>query len=331
MLLAFLQSHGNEAAQAAEHGAQAAGGHGGGHHVPVVVEWLNHSPVGSAVYALQQQIMPPIYGLFGAHWPGEGMDYHQYIAAGNLPIPTHIVMFLIVVFFSVVVLWFLRGKLSTESPTTRQQTFEVGVETIRGLLADLAGPHGAKHFPVIATFATLILFSNLLGMVPDMMPPTANLNVTLALAVTSFLYYNYVGIREAGLVGHLKHFAGPVRFGSLVATVAIGLFMLPIELISNFARILSLSLRLFGNIFGEEQVSGVIGGMVPWVLPMLLYPLGLMAAILQTFIFIVLSMIYIGEVSHHGDEGHGEGHGASHGPSHGPSHSDAHGAPAAAH
>lgn len=327
MLLAFLQAHGSQAAEAGQHGAAATqaasdAGHGGGHHVPLVAEWVNHV-FGPVVFALQQKIMPPIYSLFGAHWPGENVSYDQYVAAGNLAIPAHVVMFLIVVLFSVVVLYFLRGKLSTESPTNRQQTFEVGVETIRSLLADLAGPHGARHFPVIATFATLILFSNLLGMVPDMLPPTANLNVTLALAITSFLYYNYVGIREAGLIGHLKHFAGPVRFGSLIATLAIGLFMLPIELISNFARILSLSLRLFGNIFGEEQVSGVIGGMVPWILPMLLYPLGLMAAILQTFIFIVLSMIYIGEVSHHGDEGHGEGQGASHG--------DAHGTPAAAH
>ena len=315
MLLAFLQEHGTKAAEGAQHGAQTAhgateaAGHGGGHHVPVVVEWVNHV-FGSAVFSVQQQILPPLYKLFGAHWAGEGMSYDQYVAAGNLAIPAHIVMFLIVIFFTVVVLWFLRGKLSTESPTKRQQTFEVGVETIRSLLADLAGPGGAKHFPVIATFATLILFSNLLGLVPDMLPPTANLNVTLALALTSFLYYNFVGIREAGLIGHLKHFAGPVRFPSLIATVFIGAFMFPIEIISNLARILSLSLRLFGNIFGEEQVSGVVGSLVPWVVPMLLYPLSLLAAFLQTFIFIVLSMIYIGEVSHHGDEHHEEGHGA---------------------
>jgi F-type H+-transporting ATPase subunit a len=88
--------------------------------------------------------------------------------------------------------------------------------------------------------------------------------------------------------------------------------MFPIEIISNLARILSLSLRLFGNIFGEEQVTGQISGLVPWLVPIALLPLSLLAATLQTFIFIVLSMIYLGEVSHHDHGGHSEhgGHGA---------------------
>lgn len=242
--------------------------------------------------------MPPIYHLLRQKWPGEGMSAKSYMAAGNLPIPTQVVMFLIVVVVAVILLTILRGKLSVESPTTRQQTFEVGVEAIRGLLQDLVGPHGLKYFPVVATFALLIFLSNLLGMFPDMVAPTASLNVTLALALTSFIYYNYIGIRENGLFGHLKHFAGPVLF--------IAPLMFPIEIISNLARILSLSLRLFGNIFGEEQVSGQIAGLVPWIVPIFLMPLSLLAATLQTFIFIVLSMIYLGEVSHHEHGGHGE-------------------------
>ncbi len=311
MLLTFLQEHGQQAVEhaagAAQHGAEA-GGHAAGHaeHVPAIVEWLNHL-IGPAIFSLQTQIMPPIYHLLGQKWPGEGMSAEGYMAAGNLPIPTQVVMFLIVVVVAVIVLTILRGKLSVESPTTRQQTFEVGVEAIRSLLRDMVGPHGLKYFPVVATFATLIFLSNLLGMVPDMVAPTANLNITLALALTSFIYYNYIGIRENGVVGHLKHFAGPVWF--------IAWLMFPIELISNFARILSLSLRLFGNIFGEEQVSGQIAGLVPWIVPIFLMPLSLLAATLQTFIFIVLSMIYLGEVSHHDHGEHGEhgehsGHGA---------------------
>jgi F-type H+-transporting ATPase subunit a len=146
----------------------------------------------------------------------------------------------------------------------------------------------------------LILISNLMGMLPSIVaiPPTANLNTTLALALCSFLYYNWIGIRENGLVGHIKHFFGPVLF--------IAPLMFPIEIISNLARILSLSLRLFGNIFGEEQVSGVIGGLTPWIIPIFLMPLGLLTAFLQTFIFVTLSMIYLGEVTHH-DESHGHG------------------------
>lgn len=296
MLLTFLQEHGQ---QAVEHAAEA-GEHAGTHaeHVPALVEWLNHL-IGPAVFSLQAKIMPQIYHIFNLKWPGEGMTAEQYMAAGNLPIPTHVVMFLIVVVIAVVILTILRGKLSVESPTTRQQTFEVGVEAIRSLLRDLVGPHGLKYFPVVATFATLILLSNLMGLFPDMVSPTSNLNITLALGLTSFLYYNYIGIRENGLIGHLKHFAGPV------AMIAPAMFF--IELISHSARILSLSLRLFGNIFGDEKVGETISGLVPWLVPVLLMPLALFTAILQTFIFIVLSMIYLGEVSHHEDEHHGHG------------------------
>lgn len=302
MLLRLWQEHGE---QATGHGAaagHAAAGHAAAHaeHIPWIVEKVNEW-LGPAVFSLQEQIMPPIYRLFGAHWPGEGKSFAQYLSDGNLPIPTHVVMFLIAVVIATVVLSILRGKLSVESPTGRQQSFEVGVETIRSLLYDLVGPHGLKYFPVVASFATLILISNLLGLVPDMVSPTANLNTTLALGLTSFLYYNYVGIRENGLVGHLKHFMGPVP--------AIAIMMFPIELISHSARIMSLSLRLFGNIFGEEQVSNNIAGLVPWIVPILLYPLSLLAATLQTFIFIVLSMIYLGEVSHHSvSEPGGHGH-----------------------
>ncbi len=314
MLLAFLQEHGTKAAEAAqgaaEHGAAAteaaqhaaeAGHAAGGHHVPWLVEQANHW-LGEAVFSLQSQLMPKLYGLLGAHWPGEGKTYEQYLASGQLPIPAHVVMFIVVAIIAVVILYFLRGKLSAESPTTRQQTFEVGVEAVRSMLHDLVGPHGLKYFPVVATFATLIFISNLMGMLPAVvaLPPTANLNTTLALALCSFLYYNYVGIKENGIVGHIKHFFGPVLF--------IAPLMFPIEIISNLARILSLSLRLFGNIFGEEQVSGIIGDLTPWIVPVFLMPLGLLTAFLQMFIFVTLSMIYLGEVTaHHGEHEHGHG------------------------
>lgn len=304
MFLLTLQAHGEpseHSPEAAAHGA-AAGGHG--EHVPYVVEAINHSPIGEAVFNLQAAIMPPIYSalkIFGPHWPGEGKTFQQYLGEGNLPIPTHVVMFLFVVFVAVVILTFLRGKLSAESPTKRQQTFEVGVEAVRSLLNDLVGPRGMKHFPIVATFGILILLSNLWGLLPDMVAPTASFNTTLALAITSFLYYNYVGIRENGLFGHLKHFAGPV--------IWLAWLMFPIEIVSNLARILSLSMRLFGNIYGEEQVSGAIAGMVQWLVPILLLPLGLLTAVLQTFIFMVLSMVYLGEVSHgHSEEHHDASH-----------------------
>ena len=316
MVLAILQEHGatghavEGATKAAEHGAAAgeAAGHAAeSHHTPWLVEQVNHL-FGQAAYSLESAIMPAIYQipgmklLFGAeHWPGEGMSYDQYVASGQLAIPTHVVMFAIVAFIAVVVLTILRGKLSSQSPSGKQQTLEVGVEAVRNLLTELIGPKGLKHFPVIATFALLILVSNLIGFIPGLISPSANLNFTLALAITSFLYYNFIGIKENGLGGYLKHFMGPVMW--------LAPLMFLIELVSHSARILSLSLRLFGNIYGEEQVSGVLNGLVPWVVPMLLMPLSLLACVLQTFIFIVLSMLYIAEMTHHEHEGgHGEAH-----------------------
>jgi F-type H+-transporting ATPase subunit a len=301
-LLNLLQAHGQEAghgAQPAEAAGHAAAAHA--EHVPFIVEKLNHW-IGEPVFELQKVIMPPIYKylkIFGPEWPGEDKTFQQYLDAGYLPIPTHVVMFLFVMVVAVVILTILRGKLSVESPNNRQQTFEVGVETIRSLLGDLVGTGGMKHFPVVATFGILILLSNLTGMLPDMVAPTANFNVTLALAITSFLYYNYVGIRENGLLGHIKHFGGPVP------SIGIMLILFPIEIISNLARIMSLSVRLFGNIFGEEQLSGAISSLAQWILPVVLMPLGLLTSLVQTFIFVLLSMVYLGEVSHHSEEHHG--------------------------
>lgn len=323
----LLLQHGQEAAApAAQHGAEAAhgvaqaAGHAAeavhhGEHVPIIVEKLNDL-VGPALFNLQSNLMPPIYKalkIFGDHWPGEGMTYEQYRAAGELPLPTHIVMFLLVVFIAVIALNILRGKLSAENPSNKQQGFEVGVEAIRSLLIDLVGPGGLKHFPVVATFGLLILLSNLLGMFPDMVAPTANFNMTLALGLSSFIYYNYVGIKENGLGGHLKHFAGPVWW--------LAWLMFPIEIVSNLARILTLSMRLFGNIYGEEQVSGSISAMAQWVVPALLMPLGLLTSTLQAFIFVLLSMFYLGEVSHHDGEHHAEDH---HAPNHTEDHHAAH-------
>jgi F-type H+-transporting ATPase subunit a len=178
-------------------------------------------------------------------------------------------------------------------------------------LADNVGPHGQKYLPVIGTFGVLILISNLMGLVPGLMAPTASTSVTFALGISSFVYYNAIGIKENGLGGHLRHFAGPI--------IWLAWLMFPIELISNLVRPMSLGIRLFGNLFGDEQILGTISGLAPWskwVLPVLIMPLSLFVAFMQTFIFVLLSILYISEVSHHHDEhaGHSDEHGhAGHG------------------
>jgi F-type H+-transporting ATPase subunit a len=218
-------------------------------------------------------------------------------------------MFILACIFSLIIIRILKGRLSEDEPSNGQQILEAGVLGIRNLLLDNVGPHGVKYFPVIATFGVLILVSNLMGLVPGLLPPTAATSVTFALGITSFVYYNYIGIKENGLFGHLRHFAGPV--------IWLAFLMFPIELVSNLVRPLSLGIRLFGNMFGDEQILGTISSLVAWVLPVVIMPLSVFVAFMQTFIFVLLSTIYIGEVSHahHGDHdeegerGHAHGEG----------------------
>jgi len=175
---------------------------------------------------------------------------------------------------------------------------------VRGMLEDIVGPHGLQYFPVVMTFAVLILVSNLMGFFPLFMTPTAAVSVTFALGLSSFLYYNYIGIKENGIIKHLAHLAGPIWW--------IAPLIFPIELISNFIRPFSLGIRLFGNMFADEQVMETISHLIPgityWIVPVLIMPLSLFVCFIQTFVFVLLSQLYISEVSHapHDEHAHEE-------------------------
>jgi F-type H+-transporting ATPase subunit a len=175
-----------------------------------------------------------------------------------------------------------------DEPTYGQLTLEAGVLAIRNLLLDNVGPHGLKYFPVVATFGLLILISNLMGLVPGLMAPTSSINVTLACAITIWVYYHFQGVREQGLVGYIKHFWAPPG-----APWALGFIMFPIEIISHTSRVMSLSLRLFGNIFGEELVILILFTIIPFLIPLPMMFLGLITGGLQAFIFVLLSIIYL--------------------------------------
>jgi F-type H+-transporting ATPase subunit a len=298
-LLASQDEHG----QAAEHATTALEhGGGGGHHEPVIVEFVNKY-LGEPVHHLQVKYTQPfwdnIFAKFGTTAEGVFGPYLPETA-----IPWYTVMFIIACILTVMLIWVLKGQLSEDEPGGGQQVLEASVLTIRGLLQEIVGPHGLKYFPIVATFGILILISNLMGLLPGLMPPTASTSVTFALGISSFVYYNYIGIAENGLFGHLKHFAGPV--------MAMAPVMFCIELISNMVRPFSLGMRLFGNIFGDEQVVLAITNIYPpytqWIVPALLMVLGVFTSFMQTFIFMLLSLIYIGEVSHPPHDEHGHDH-----------------------
>jgi F-type H+-transporting ATPase subunit a len=209
-------------------------------------------------------------------------------------------MFVMACILTLALIWIFKGKISEDDPSPGQQTLEVGVLAVRSMLEDIVGPHGLQFFPVVMTFAVLILISNLMGLFPLFMSPTSATSVTFALGISSFLYYNAIGIKENGLFGHLKHFAGPIWW--------IAPLIFPIELISNLIRPFSLGIRLFGNMFADEKVMDTVSHLAPgktyWLVPVVLMPLSVFVAFIQTFVFILLSQLYLSEVSHPPHDSH---------------------------
>jgi F-type H+-transporting ATPase subunit a len=179
--------------------------------------------------------------------------------------------------------WLASRRISTV-PGKMQNFMEVVLEQIEQLMSDTMGRKGLAYFPLIATLALFILVSNLIALLPGFMPPTANLNTNGALALTVFSMTHIIGIREHGLK-YLKHFTGPIWW--------LAPLMVPIEIIGHLARPLSLSLRLFGNMAGHEIVLVIFLSLVPLLVPLPMMVLGVLVAFIQTFVFTLLSMIYI--------------------------------------
>ncbi len=284
------------------------------HHVPLIVEFVNHY-LGEPAYRFEMAYTRPIWQKFFAYF---GTTPEKVFGAEYSPenaIPWYTIMFIIACLITVFVVWLLKGKVSEDDPGHGQLTLEAGYLAIRDMIGSIIGEHGARHFPVVATFAILILVSNLMGQFPLFMSPTASVNVTFALGVSSFVYYNYVGISENGLFGHIRHFAGPKLPFAMALIITPLIFV--IELISNSIRPFTLGVRLFANMFSDEQVFVQITNLAPpftqFGVPLILTLLGVFVAFVQAFVFTLLSMIYIGEVSHaphdHDEEheAHGEG------------------------
>ncbi|MGL4722534.1 MAG: F0F1 ATP synthase subunit A [Desulfovibrionaceae bacterium] len=169
-------------------------------------------------------------------------------------------------------------------PTGLPHVFEVIVDGLEQFSISTMGENAKRVISLLVGIFLFILFQNLLGLVPSFDAPTANINTTAALAIFVFLYYNALGVKIWGF-GYIKHFTGPVS--------AIAPLMLPIELISHFARPLSLALRLFGNIRGEEIVLLIFFILAPIVGTIPIYFLFMFAKILQAFIFYLLTLLYI--------------------------------------
>lgn len=200
-------------------------------------------------------------------------------------IPDYIVMSLIAA--AALILFFgLASRRLKLVPSKIQGFLELIIQAFENILVEIIGEEGKKYLPMIATIGLFILTCNLLGLVPGFMSPTSKLNVTVGCALTVFVYYHWQGIKSQGFFKYLKHFTGPIP---LLAPL-----LLPIEIISHFSRPVSLSVRLFGNIFAEELLIVVIASIVPFFLPLPFMAIAIFTAIIQAFVFVLLSCIYVG-------------------------------------
>ena len=208
-------------------------------------------------------------------------------------VPDYLVMCLLVVLVVSVVFGLASRKLSIV-PSGRQNVLELIVGMFESLINDTIGEEGRKYLPVIGTVGIFIFTANMLGLVPGLMSPTSKLNVTLGCAMTVFVYYHWQGMKAQGVLKYLKTFAGPIP--------AMAPLMFPIELISHFSRPVSLSMRLFGNIFAEDLLIVIIASIIPIILPLPFMALSIFTAVIQSFVFVLLSCIYIaGAVAHEGE------------------------------
>lgn len=201
------------------------------------------------------------------------------------PIPNYVAMQVLVVLLLVTFFALLRGRLSVESPGAWQHI----VETLRDFLQDqsreIIGHHSEQFTPFLLSLFLFILISNLLGLVPTLESPTATPSVPLGCALLTFVYYNGQGIRIQGPLHYAKHFLGPMPF--------LAPLMFPIEVVSHLARLLSLTVRLWANMFAGDLVTLVFFSMIPIAIPVIFNGLHIMVAFLQAYVFVLLTTIYL--------------------------------------
>ncbi len=213
------------------------------------------------------------------------------------PIPNYVAMEVLVILLILTGVFLLRRKLSVETPGKFQHSMELVVQFTQDMCGEIIGHDGGRYVAMLGTLGIFILLCNLLGLIPTLRTPTGHIQVTLGCAVSAFLYYNYQGFRQHGVLGYLKHLCGPM--------LAIAIIMFPIEVISNVGRLLSLSVRLYANMMVGDLLEKVFGVLVPAAFPQFIgFPIAIVApvifmglhvfvSLLQAYIFMLLPAVYI--------------------------------------
>jgi F-type H+-transporting ATPase subunit a len=179
----------------------------------------------------------------------------------------------------------VRMTLSVEKPNPAQQIAEMVHEGVGGLADQIIG-HGYERFQAFVTCIVLfVLFNNLLGLIPGIATPTALPEVPLGIAALTFIYYNINGVRANGVIGYFKQFMGPLWW--------LAPLMLPIEIVSHLARMMSLTIRLYANMFASDLLTLVWFSLIPLAVPSVFLGLHFVVSVIQAFVFMLLAMIYL--------------------------------------
>ena len=181
----------------------------------------------------------------------------------------------------------------------RDVSFAVRKGTVHGIASETIADHPEKYVPYLTVLGLFILICNLLGLVPGLESPTAVPIVPLGCALFTWFYYHFQGVRANGPLGYLKHFMGPQEGMPLAVRLLLPILLFPIELFSHAARVLSLTVRLFANMFAGEMVTLVFFSLIPLGLPILFEGLHIGVSFIQTYIFVLLTCVYLGEATAH--------------------------------
>ena len=199
----------------------------------------------------------------------------------------------------------LKESTIPEEELTLRTFFEVFFEYFYNMAKDVMGEKNAKrYFPLIGGSAIFIFVSNAVGLVPGMLPPTSNLNITAGSALLVFIAFNYYGIQEQGFVNYAKHMAGWGVFDSFLPNLLLAMLMFPIELISLCVRPVTLSIRLMVNMSADHLLVGMFMGFFAIFLPLPVMFLGIIVILVQTLVFCLLTAVYIALATEHAEEHH---------------------------
>src|SRR5712692_8462678 len=219
--------------------------------------------------------------------------FHVHAHHPERPWENFVSMQILVALIIIVLFAVLRGRLSVERPGKLQHTFELVHSFVASQADEIVGHHAGRYVPFFGTLFIFILFANLIGVIPGFESPTMFMPapVPAGCAMAAFLYYHIEGVRAQGAFKYLAHFRGPVWW--------LAPLMFPIEIISHLARPMSLTIRLFANMFAGEQITIIFLGLVPVLLPAVFMGLHIFVSLLQAFIFMLLTMVYVqGAVAH---------------------------------